>query len=219
MTAQREHQQTLRIEQPILLLVEGADDDHFFRRIIERSEQEGIQVVQYNGKDNLGNFLSNVLVPRLRSSDVAKAIGVTRDADDNFAGAFQSIGGSLRIAGLPVPLEPLVLAEGAFEDTTIQVAAFVMPDNSSPGDLETLCLDAVSQFQAMPCVESYFDCLQSIGHVRRQESKARLRSFLSANVDNPKLLIGQAISADVIPWNSFSFAGIHKFLDLLTSAD
>ena len=219
MTAQRESQHTLKITQPVLLLVEGPDDDHFFQRIIERRENQGIQVVPYGGKDNLGNFLVNVLVPRLRSSDVVKAIGVTRDADCYYNRAFQSIDDSLRLAGLPSPTSPLTYAEGMLDDDPIRVAAYVMPDNASPGDLETLCLNAVSEAPAIPCVNRYFDCLQSIGHVPRQESKARLRAFLSANPDNPNLLIGQAVAADVIPWNSPVFAGINQFLDMLTSVN
>ena len=200
-----------------MLLVEGQDDYQFFQRIIERRRNEGIQVIPYDGKDNLGNFLVNALVPRLRSPNTVKAIGITRDADDDFARAFQSVGDSLRLAGLPVPSAPLTYAEGTLYDSEIRVAAYVMPDNASPGDLETLCLNAVSRSPAMPCVESYISCLREIDHLPGQESKARLRAFLSANPDNPNLLIGQAIAARVIPWDSPAFDGVHRFLDMLAS--
>lgn len=222
MVAQRETQQNFRIEQPCILLVEGMDDSLFFRRIMERREREGrrsegIQVVPYGGKDNFGNFLTSTLIPRLVSSDIVEAIGVTRDADADFARAFQSIGGSLRVAGLPSPSLPLTFEHGTFDGDAIQVAAYVMPDNASPGDLETLCLNAVSQSPAMPCVDRYFSCLQEIDHLPGQESKARLRAFLSSNQDNPNLLIGQAIAAGVTPWDSPVFDGIHRLLDMLVA--
>lgn len=219
MAARRERQQTIKIEQPCLLLVEGRDDFWFFQRIIERRGSEDIQVVQFYGRDRLGDFLTNVLVPRLRSSDTVKVIGVVRDADEFYDRAFQSVGDSLRLAGLPVPSAPLTYAEGMLDDVTIGVVAYVMPDNASQGELETLCLEAVREAAAMPCVSSFFECLDSIGHVPGKVDKARLGAFLSANPDDPNLRIGEAVAAGVIPWDSPAFASIHQFLDMLTSVD
>ena len=219
MTSRRERQQTIKIIQPRLLLVEGRDDEIFFLRIIERREIEGIQVIPFYGKDNLGSFLTNVLVPGMNSSDGVKAIGVTRDADKDYTRAFQSVGDSLRYAGLPVPSGPLSFAEGTLEDATIQIAAYILPDNSSPGELETLCLEAVRGAPSMPCVDHFFECLASINHVPAKEDKARLGAFLSTEKDDPNLRIGQAILAGAIPWDSPVFGGIHQMLDLLASVN
>lgn len=220
MVSWRERRQTLRIEQPNLLLVEGRDDFWFFQQMLSKRGIEGIQVVEYGGKDGLGEFLVDPLVKGLISSSVVvRTIGVTRDADDSYGRAFQSVGDSLRRAGLPVPSAPLAYSNGTLDDSPIRVVAHIVPDNSSSGDLESLCLNAVADAAAMPCVVRYFQCLQSIDQVPRQESKARLGAFLSANLDNPNLLIGQAVAAGVIPWDSPAFDGIHKFLDLLASAD
>lgn len=221
MAAQRETRQKFRIEQPSLLLVEGPDDYWFFQRIIERRkregrESEGIQIAPYGG-DNFGNFLRDALVPQLISSDIVKTIGVTRDADEDYARAFQSIGDSLRRVGLPSPLLPLTLETGTFDGDAIQVVAYVMPDNASPGELETLCLQAVRDSAVIPCVDRFHECLISIGHVSDDAYKTRLGAFLSANPDKPNLLIGQAIEANVIPWNSPAFEGIHQLLDMLAS--
>ena len=70
-----------RIELPRLLIVEGTDDVQFFRRIIERRRNRDIQIIEFGGKDKLGEFLTNVLVPRIRSIDTVKVIGVVRDAE------------------------------------------------------------------------------------------------------------------------------------------
>lgn len=224
MVAQRENQSNFKVEQPRLLLVEGTDDYWFFQRIMERRrregrESEGIQVVPYGGKDKIGNFLTNILVPALRSSNFVESIGVTRDADKCYARAFQSIGDSLRTAGLPAPLTPLTFETGTFDGDAMQVVAYVMPDNASPGELETLCLQAVSDSAVIPCVDRFHECLVSIGHVSDDAYKTRLGAFLSANPDKPNLLIGQAIEAGVIPWNSPVFDGIHQLLDMLTAAN
>ena len=214
---QNESQGAIKFYHPALLLVEGRDDESFFQRIIERRNDKNVQVIAFNGKDNLGEFLANNLIPRLKPNPIVKTIGVVRDADDSYERAFQSIGDSLRTAGLPPPSKPLTYAAGMLEGDAIRVVAYIMPDNNSDGDLETLCLKAVSEAPAMACVDQYFDCLKSINHVPRQESKARLRAFLSANPDNPNLLIGHAIAAGVLPWDSPAFAEIHKFLDLLAT--
>lgn len=211
-------QPNISIEQPCLLLVEGSDDEWFFRRMIEKRPLSGIQILQYSERGTLGDFLADVLVLNPDFSKV-KAIGITRDADTSYQQAFQSVGDSLRIAGLPVPSTPLTYSEGMLYDSAIRVTAYIMPDNASPGDLETLCLNAVGQSPAMPCVDRYFDCLQAIGHVPRQESKARLRAFLSANLENPNLLLGQAVAAGVIAWDSPAFDGIHQFLDMLSATE
>ncbi len=220
MVAQHERQQTIKIEQPRLLLVEGTDDYWFFQRIIERRKDEDVQVISFGGKDKLGDFLTNILVPRIRSSDLVKDIGVTRDADEDYSRAFQSVGDSLRIAGLPVPSEPLIFAEGTLDDAAIRVAAYIMPDNASPGELETLCLEAVREAAAMPCVDRFFECLESISHVPGKEYKARLGAFLSSVITNdPNLRIGEAVASGVIPWDSPAFSIVHQFLDMLTEVN
>jgi len=101
----------------------------------------------------------------------------------------------------------------------MRVIIYVMPDNSSQGDLESLCLDAVRDAPAMPCVDAYFGCLQTIDHVPTQENKAKLRVFLASNLADPTLLTGNAIAAGVIPWNSPAFDGVHQFLDMLDAVN
>ena len=216
-----------RIAKPRLLLVEGNDDNQFFRRLIERRrgvneiQQTDIQIDRFAESAKLSAFLANVIVPALeRVQSPVRAVGIVRDADGSYSSAFQSVQGALRHANLPVPNAPLENAHGALVGgDDVSIVAYIFPDNGSTGDLETLCLSAVREMAAMPCVDGYFDCLRSIGHVPRQESKARLRAFLSANVDNPELRSGEAIAAGVIPWNSPAFDGVHQFLDMLDAVN
>ena len=205
------------IQQPRILLVEGLNDQAFFNNLIEKKQTPPLQIIQYSEQNRLGVFLRDVLTKSDQFSELVKVLGIVKDADTNYQSAFQSIQGSLRVASLPVPGEPLEVAEPS-EAGIPKVVAYVMPDNNSKGDLENLCLEAVRDHPALACVDQYFNCLHSKGYVPRQESKARLRVFLSANPDNPNLLIGQAIAAGVLPWESPAFEDVHKFLDFLDAA-
>ncbi len=210
---------SFEIRQPRLLLVEGNDDIHFFRRIIERRGDEGVQIIEFGGKDQLGDFLTDILVPRIRATNIVRIIGVVRDADDYYDHAFQSVADSLRRAGLPIPAEPMVSANGVLDGAVILSSVYIMPDNASPGDLETLCLEAVQDSPAMACVESYMECLKAQGQSIQHERKARLHAFLASNTDDHTLQPGQAIDAGIIPWDSPAFDDVHKFLDMLDAAD
>ena len=216
-----------RIEKPRLLLVEGNDDNQFFRRLIERRhgvnemQQTGLQIERFAEAAKLSAFLANVISPALeRSALPVRAIGIVRDADSSYGSAFQNVQGALRHANLPVPNAPLENANGALRNGYhISMVTYIMPDNNSPGDLESLCLEAVRDAPAAPCVDNYFECLKSVGDIPRQESKARLRAFLASHPDDPTLLTGNALAAGVIPWDSPAFAGVHQFLDMLDAAN
>jgi hypothetical protein len=215
MASPRQRHRNASIEQPRILLVEGTDDYWFFQRLIEHRQSSNVQVIEFGGKDRLGDFLANALVPDPKFSEMVEVLGVVRDADRNYESALQSVQDSLRRARLPVPTVPLTYVEGDVQGEAIRVVAYIMPDNRSSGDLEKLCLAAVTDAQAMTCVDRYIDCLKSNGLIPKYERKAKLRAFLAANPDDPTLLPGQAILANVIPWNSPAFNGIHQFLDML----
>ncbi len=227
MVSQHRGQRDLRIAKAKLLLVEGNDDYWFFRRLIEKRqsisglEDSVVQIIEFAQSDKLSRFLTNVIVPALATAPTpVRVLGVVRDADQGFTSAFQSIQDSLRNARLPVPAAPNEISRGqSLSGGTLDTTAYIMPDNSSPGDLETLCLNAVRDASAMSCVDGYFECLQSVNHVPRQESKARLRAFLASNLEDPTLLAGNAIAAGVIPWNSPAFNGVHQFLDMLDAVN
>ena len=177
MVAHPRRSANFRIEQPRLLLVEGNDDVQFFRRIIQLRQSEGMQVIEFGGKDKLGEFLTNVLVPRVSATDIVRIIGVVRDADCDYDRAFQSVGDSLRRAGLPVPGAPVTCADGSLDSATLQVSVYIMPDNAAGGDLETLILRAVEGSPALDCVDTYIECLKERGMVvphRTQSQVARL---------------------------------------------
>ena len=227
MVSSLERQNTFRIEKPRLLLVEGNDDNQFFRRLIERRhgvndiQQTGVRIDRFAEAAKLSKFLANVIAPAVERSVLpVRAIGIVRDADSSYGSAFQSVQGALLNANLPVPNAPLENTHGVLGNgADISVMAYIMPDNGSIGDLETLILRAVEGRPALECVDNYIECLKAQGQDVRHERKAKLHAFLASDPGDPTLQPGQAIDAGVIPWNSPAFDDVHKFLDMLDAAD
>jgi hypothetical protein len=96
-----------------------------------------------------------------------------------------------------------------------QVAVMILPDHSTPGMLEDLCLRAVSEDPAMHCVENYFDCLQVQGlQAPNARAKAHVQTFLASR-DSPGLRLGEAAEAGYWPWGHEVFSPVKEFLSRL----
>ena len=135
------------IELPKMLLVEGDSDRRFFEALLGTlSTARIVQVESFGGKYGLKGFLR--LLQISPDYPMVDSIGVTRDADESSASAFQSVRSLLMSAGLDAPDEPMVATRGR-----PRVSVYVLPDCKCPGMLETLCLSAVQDDPAMQCVE------------------------------------------------------------------
>ena len=179
----------VKIELPKMLLVEGESDRRFFKALLGRlSAIETVQVEPYGGKSKLRNFLRLLQVsPDYQEID---SIGITRDADQSSASAFQSVRDLLASAGLDAPAGPKTPTGGK-----PRVSVYILPDCKSAGMLETLCLAAVKDDAALPCVEQYLRCLAEIARMpSRIPDKARAHAFLASR-DRPELGVGEATRA------------------------
>jgi hypothetical protein len=98
------------------------------------------------------------------------------DAEDEPAGTCRSVIDNFAKAGLAASANAREFSQG-----TPRVGYFVMPDESSPGMIETLCLRSVEDDPALACVDAYFLCLESkrISHPRNM-NKARTQAFLAS---------------------------------------
>ena len=198
----------VRIDLPKQLLVEGRDEEEFFRSFLRNLRIEDVQPQGYGGKDNLGNFLED-LVDTADFYQV-ESIGIVRDADNSAASALQSVQGHLRAVGLPVPQTYLVPSENA-----PITSVFVMPDNSAEGALERLCLTVLSEDPAMKCVEDFLRCVTAnVTAQPRPQDKARIHAFLASRED-PELRLGEAAQRGYIPWNHSAFTQLTQFLQAL----
>ncbi len=203
-------QKTIVITEPNILIVEGDEDKMFFEALIQHLGLRRIQVMPIGGKTQLR--------PNLRSlcnlegfPTRVRSLGIIRDADDDPQAAFQSVRGALQSVNLPVPDRPLVRV-----GSNPSVAVMMVPDINTPGALEDLCLQAVDNDRAKPCVEQYFDCLKQRGLLPKNISKAKIQAFLASRLEAGKRL-GEAAQAGYWPWDSSAFDQLKKFLQIIVT--
>ncbi|MDE2816845.1 MAG: hypothetical protein OXM03_11085 [Chloroflexota bacterium] len=196
----------VRIESPKLLLVEGESEYRFFRFFLENLDTTvPVQIANFKGIGNLKRVLR--ALPVRPEYPTLESIGVTRDADKSSFRAFQSVCSLLESAGLGAPDAPMVLTQGK-----PRVAVYVLPDCSSPGSLESLCLTAVACDPAMQCVEQYVQCLEETARMPHCISdKARAHAFLASR-PKPELRVGEAAEAGHWNLDSQVYESLKSFL-------
>ncbi|AIY89305.1 DUF3226 domain-containing protein [Geoglobus acetivorans] len=203
---------TTILTKPIILLGEGKDEELFLRALIEyMGLDEYIQVLEYGGKNRLHQFM-RAFVNTTGFKNV-KAIGITRDADDDgFENAFKSVRSALASANLPTPERPFEVA-----GNKPKVAIMILPDNSSNGKLEDLCLESVKNDPAIECINSFFQCLSENKIEQRDKSKARVHAFLATRYEPDKRL-GEAAKAGYWNFGSPAFNELRGFIRLLSES-
>nr|BAL54915.1 hypothetical conserved protein [uncultured Acetothermia bacterium]BAL60051.1 hypothetical conserved protein [Candidatus Acetothermum autotrophicum] len=195
---------TIGIKEPVILIVEGGEDKQFFQALIQHLGLSGIDIMGIGGKDQIKANLK-----ALRNSSgftIVRSLGIVRDADDDPRAAFQSVCSALQNAGLPVPDRPLVSV-----GSNPAVTVMILPDINTPGALEDLCLQAVANDPALPCIEQYFECLQKQGFLPKNISKAKVQAFLASRIEAGKRL-GEAAQAGYWPWDSSALDQVKNFL-------
>jgi hypothetical protein len=169
-----------------LLMVEGKADLEFFIQLgfqLKFTKSTPIQFMEYEGKDNLQNFLA--LVQNEPEFKYVTHIGIVRDADFT-GGTFQSVQSALAGANqenpdrkqypIPVAVTNFVVAND------LQVGVFIMPDANSDGMLESLLLRVLQDEAIMTCVEDYFACIEKTKINLKPEPlpKATMRVYMAA---------------------------------------
>jgi hypothetical protein len=204
-----------------LLIVEGRDEQLFFEAALrDHLGLTDIQVMPIGGKTRLTGDLkalvNQILFPTIPSLAVVRdadaPIGVAPTAGAAMAEAakaFQSVCGSLRLAGLPHPA-----AHGHFATGPPRVGVFIVPNGVDDGMLETLCLLSVSSLPEFACVDDYFQCLQGHNIIPNHLPKARTHAWLASRPE-PDRRVGEAAQASYWPWDSDAFADLWSFIRAL----
>lgn len=166
----------IEIDSPQLLLVEGGDELEFFKGLIQtmdKIESSEIQIMSVGGETNYGSFIKTLtLSPDFES---VRSICISRDAHANPGYALDSTKGILNSQSLPSP-------DNAFEIMTgsIEIAIMIIPSAEEEGELEDLCLSAVSDYPEMDCVEYLFDCIDGETEVWPNDlNKSKAQAFLA----------------------------------------
>jgi len=199
---------TLNFTLPRILLCEGREDVRFFKAFLKNLGVADVDVLETGGKANYGA----VVAALVRHPNYAQmsSLGITRDADDNPIGAFQSVCHALHANGLVVPSRAGAVAGGQ-----PRVGVMILPDNASTGMLEDLCLLSVQADPAYPCIDALFQCITRQGRQQPHPmAKARIHAWL-ATQPIPEKRLGEAAKSGYWPWNDQAFDAIRQFIRAL----
>jgi hypothetical protein len=195
---------------PRLLLVEGDTPLHFFEAFLTHlALNTGIEIRNFRSVTNLRAFLID-LAATAEFQTLVTSVGIVRDAEADAAAARQSVEGALTAAGLTATKVP-----------PITTSIFILPDNASPGMIETLCMQATeaeaAHRGACTCVAEFFTCLGRSGASLPAEpklAKNRAQAYLATRMD-VQLFPGQAAYRGHWPWDNPVFDRLRLFLQAL----
>jgi hypothetical protein len=199
------------IKAPKQLLVEGRTPEIFFREWVEAMGLKAqLEVRDYLSLNDLTPFLK-LFTGYREFREIVTSVAVVRDAEANSASsAFDSVCAALRAVNLPCPR-----AIASFSEGTPRTGIFVLPDCRSPGMLETLCWSVLQAdprcAQHLECVTDYLTCLRKGNAEIRNETKARVWTYLAGKGHfDPQ--VGRAAQAKVWDWASPAFQPLSTFL-------
>ncbi|HWE95497.1 MAG TPA: DUF3226 domain-containing protein [Tepidisphaeraceae bacterium] len=98
------------------------------------------------------------------------------------------------------------------------VSYFILPDNASPGMIETLCINAVRAHPPLAavnqCLDGYFNCLPGAGadfSDPMRSAKNWAQAYLATRPD-AQMFPGIAAYRGYWPWESAAFEPLKAFL-------
>jgi len=187
------------------LVVEGKSAEYFFSALLAQMGVSDVQVQDFGSVGELGRFLKALC--SMSGFSTVVSLGIVRDAESDPRAALQSVCTALGHADLPTPEAP-----GPAKGTRPRVSAFILPDETTAGMLEDLCLRSVAEQPVMECVDEYFGCLdQRCGLALKNIPKARVQAYLASQL-KAGLLLGQAAHAGYWPWDHPAFDDVKRFL-------
>lgn len=207
-------QEQIELTRPGLLLVEGADDLHFFDALLQHLSITEVQVIPCGGKDEIPAIIS--LLPKLPNFAAVERLGIVRDADTNPVGAFASVQGGLTRANIPSPSAP---ARVTTADGNLSTSVFIMPGEGREGELETLLCQSFADPVINRCIDQFLDCAPRNDDTPVQHSdKAKANAFLSWK-PRPEVHVGIAAQRGYWDLAHSCFDSTKQFLrDLFTDA-
>ncbi len=169
------------------------------------------------GVTNVGRMLLALKGDRSGFSKL-KGILIVADSTDHPAAVFERIRKQIAfVGGYPVPATPSTVA--ARTQNHPAVAVTLLPDDTTPGGLETLCvMDILERHPwAATCLDSYLNCDQIVAGTWPAEKlgKARYHCLVAAlNRDDPARAVSQAFRGEnpVIDLGARCFDGVFNRL-------
>lgn len=193
-----------------LLVVEGNDDEGFFKKV---NEEIGIKDLQILGLGGAGEFNATRLKAITQVHDfrtIVRSMAIVRDADEDAGRVFDSICSALRTVDLPFPKKPLEFE--ARDQGSIKVGVLIIPPKKDKGKLEDLCLFSVQHLREMTCIDSFFECIRTVTDEFPEDlPKAKIKAFLASRKKSvPHLGVG--MQKGYFSVDNEVFDGIKTFL-------
>ena len=199
------------IEKSTQLLVEGSDQENFFKKLAEHLQLRHIQIQDFGGVNQLREFLSGIFVKAPNFSTV-ESIGVVRDAESSADAAFQSVKDSLKNAALPVPEE--IGRPSSVGNPKVQIMIF--PDGQHSGMLETLLCRSFADTPIGRCVSDFIDCARLSANTTSESrlDKARAHAYLATR-PFPLHSVGIGAQKGYWPLDHNVFGNVREFMQKL----
>jgi hypothetical protein len=194
-----------------VLFVEGDTPMHFFEALLRHLGLDSqIEILNFRG---IGDF-KTFLLGQANSAEFQRlvtSVGIVRDAEEKPAAiARQSVEDALTAAGLTPQRNP-----------PIQTSIFILPDNTNPGMLETLCMEAVKNESTLAgayrCIEDFFACLtrnQIALPASPMLAKHHAQAYLATR-PQAQMFPGLAAYRGYWPWTSATFQPLIQFLQAI----
>lgn len=205
------HRKPLTLSKSGLLLCEGEDEVSFFNAWFLELGITHVQVVAYQGKTQLAQFLSDLT--KVSGLGQVNRMAIIRDADEDAIAALQSV--QHAVSASPDSIRNL------------NPPIFVLPGEGKQGALESLWLASLATDPLAPCIDDFFRCIESKGwqpsEVFAKKDKAKAQLWI-ATKDIPNERFGLAawhgrkdtekpwMSEKWIDFNHPSFAPLKQFL-------
>jgi len=205
---QEKKEKTIEIKQKYILIVEGKNDELFFKALCEKIGIKNIQIIPLSGKGNLESKLK--AIKNTSGFPTAKSIGIIMDADDDPTKTFQKIQNALWQIGLPPPQNPFQFNS----KEKIKVGIAIIPDENEGGELEDLCIKIIENDPVFCCVEKYIECLKQKDSGPKKPSKSKIYAYLSSK-EIPEIRLGEAAQRGYLDLDHQALYKIKNFIKSL----
>jgi hypothetical protein len=169
----------VELKEELVLLCEGPADQNCFRKLLEKRQDiprfSMLDPKQHWGVSGFERSLTAIKGDRHAFLRL-KGVLIVADSGDSPDDAFNQIKKQIISAqGYPVPSKPMEVAARINDHPAI--AVMLLPDENTPGGLETLCVREMLERNpwAAECVETFLECGESTAHELPPEKKDKAR--------------------------------------------
>lgn len=142
-----------RQNRPCVVFVEGQDDAFFLSALLAEIAADPLTfgIVQVKGKEKFPAHLGGFFKSPNFTQGVTKTVLIVCDADGDPKKVEAQIGAVLTAAQQPF----VSLGQYVTNAKGVKIGLFTMPNTTTPGDLESLCLETVADHPVAQTAESF----------------------------------------------------------------